>query len=80
MYDYSESSYLWMLKELERAKQAGIPIVLNGEEVEKNQEPKWLLVREDSNYEASTYMEDFVSDAQGRIVQIHFDRVRYLSG
>lgn len=71
----ADESYLWMLHELEQAGKTGIPIIVNGEAYSGSPERNILTIRE-----GVTYMEDYIADTEGRIVQINFEQIRHLPG
>ena len=70
---FADESYLWMLHELEQAGKTGIPIIVNGETYSGSAERKIITV-----CEGTTYMEDYIADTEGRIIQINFDQIRHL--
>lgn len=71
--DGVDQSYLWMLKELGEAKKKGIPAIVNGKEFFYPERKKTGFVCENA-----VYMEDYIADSQGRIIQIHFNKIRDL--
>lgn len=70
---FADESYLWMLHELEQAGKTGIPIIVNGETYSGPAKRNILTV-----CEGTTYMEDYIADTEGRIIQINFDQIRHL--
>ena len=72
---YDEESYLWLLHELEQSGKTGIPVIVNGEAYSGSAKRNILTVQE-----GATYMEDYIADTEGRIVQISFDQIRHLPG
>lgn len=64
----------WIAEELEQANRQGIPASINGVLYDgKRGVPPPLM------FEQGSYMEDFVNDESGNIIQINFDRVRHLN-
>lgn len=64
----------WITEELELASKQGIPAAVNGILYNSRENSSLPIL-----LEHETYMEDFINDDYGNIVQINFDRIRHLS-
>lgn len=62
----------WITEEIELANRQGIPASVNGIPYDGTEETSLPLL-----LEQGSYMEDFVNDERGNIIQINFDRVRH---
>lgn len=60
----------WILKEMKKAKQKGIDIIIDGKpyNFETKEKAKSVL-------ESSVYMEDFVLNKEGKVVEIAFNKI-----
>ncbi|MBS6643449.1 MAG: hypothetical protein KH366_07700 [Clostridiaceae bacterium] len=61
------------LEGLKQYRDKGIPIIIDGEELEEKDWGKIFEVCEDKYY----YMSDFVGLEDGKLTEIHFDKVYY---
>lgn len=61
------------LEGLKQYRDKGIPIIIDGEELEEEDWGKIFEVCENKYY----YMSDFVGLEDGKLTEIHFDRVYY---
>lgn len=62
----------WIAEEIELAHRQGIPASINGVLYGSEADTSIPVM-----LEQGTYMEDFVNDECGNIVQINFDRIRH---
>lgn len=61
------------LEGMERYKERGIGIFIDGQKFESDDYEKLLGVREDGSF----YMGDYIETEPGRLAEIHFDKVYY---
>lgn len=61
------------LEGLDRYKERGIRIVIDGREFISDDYEKLLGIREDGSF----YMGDYIETEPGKLTEIHFDRVYY---
>ena len=63
----------WVEKELVRASESGIPAYVDGVPYHEIPENSLPLVLENG-----IFMEDYLNDESGTIIQINFERIRHL--
>lgn len=61
------------LEGLERYREKGVPILIDGKECPPEEYRKLFEVREDGSF----YMGDYIGAETGMLTEIHFDRVYY---
>lgn len=66
------SGNLWIHDEIRRAEDSGIPTSVNGVPYHSSDSGSPPVFAEND-----VYMEDFINDDDGRIVQVNFEQIRH---